>query len=164
MGRKSVREMDCCDQVDFCPFRGPDAPFALRRSYHEGRKVGHDCRVRKIFSPTLTGICVCDAEMYIFPNSDWDSGQIILCSSSSSDRHIATQRMCIQQLRFCGRLAPVSTCITTNRPRDTESRSSCRHSQGFGCGRQSEMKCCAPSIVRCGPQVAAVRFHNGSAD
>jgi hypothetical protein len=23
------------DQVDFCPFRGPDAPFALHRSYHE---------------------------------------------------------------------------------------------------------------------------------
>jgi len=20
---------NCCDQVDFCPFRGPDAPFAL---------------------------------------------------------------------------------------------------------------------------------------
>jgi hypothetical protein len=32
MGRKSVREnqTNCCDQVDFCPFRGPDAPFALR--------------------------------------------------------------------------------------------------------------------------------------
>ena len=24
-------------QVDFCPFRGPDAPFALRRYYHDGR-------------------------------------------------------------------------------------------------------------------------------
>jgi hypothetical protein len=54
MGRKSVREMDCCDQVDFCPFRGPDAPFALRRSYHEGRKAEHYGSVRKIFSPTLT--------------------------------------------------------------------------------------------------------------
>src|ERR1700730_7254377 len=42
MGRKSVREMDCCDQVDFCPFRGPDAPFALRRSYHEDRKAEPD--------------------------------------------------------------------------------------------------------------------------
>jgi hypothetical protein len=30
---------NCCDQVDFCPFRGPDAPFALWRSYHERREV-----------------------------------------------------------------------------------------------------------------------------
>jgi hypothetical protein len=29
MGRKLVRENGLCDQVDFCPFRGPDAPFAL---------------------------------------------------------------------------------------------------------------------------------------
>jgi hypothetical protein len=27
-GRKSVHEMNCDDQVDFCPFRGPDAPLA----------------------------------------------------------------------------------------------------------------------------------------
>jgi hypothetical protein len=40
MGRKLVRKTNCCDQVDFCPFRGPDAPFALRRSYHERREVG----------------------------------------------------------------------------------------------------------------------------
>lgn len=33
---------NCCNQVDFCPFRGPDAPFALPRSYHEGREVGTD--------------------------------------------------------------------------------------------------------------------------
>jgi hypothetical protein len=58
----------------------------------------------------------------------------------------------------------VSTCITASRPMGTESRSSCRHSQGFGCGWQSEMKCCTPSIVRRGPQVASVRFHNGAAD
>ena len=29
-GRKSVRKENCCDRVDFCPFRGPDAPLALR--------------------------------------------------------------------------------------------------------------------------------------
>ena len=40
MGRKLVRKTNCCDQVDFCPFRGPDAPFALRRSYHEAEKIG----------------------------------------------------------------------------------------------------------------------------
>jgi hypothetical protein len=40
MGRKLVRETNCYDQVDFCPFRGPDAPFALRRAYHECRKLG----------------------------------------------------------------------------------------------------------------------------
>ena len=26
----SSRKRNCFDQVDFCPFRGPDAPFALR--------------------------------------------------------------------------------------------------------------------------------------
>jgi hypothetical protein len=29
VGRKSVRETNGGKQVDFCPFRGPDAPFAL---------------------------------------------------------------------------------------------------------------------------------------
>jgi hypothetical protein len=24
----------CTSKVDFCPFRGPDAPFALRQCYH----------------------------------------------------------------------------------------------------------------------------------
>src|SRR5437868_13314658 len=28
-------ESNCWDQVDFCPFHGPDAPFAPQRSYHE---------------------------------------------------------------------------------------------------------------------------------
>ena len=29
-----------CDQVDFCPSRGPEAPFALQGSYHEDRGIG----------------------------------------------------------------------------------------------------------------------------
>src|SRR5271165_6056118 len=28
-------KLNCNEQVDFCPFRGPDAPFAQKRSYHE---------------------------------------------------------------------------------------------------------------------------------
>ena len=48
--------------------------------------------------------------------------------------------------------------------RGTASRSSFGHSQGFGCGRQSEMERCAPSVIRRGPQTASVRFHNGAAD
>jgi len=40
MGRKLVRKDEFCDQVDFCPSRGPDAPFALQRSYHEHRGIG----------------------------------------------------------------------------------------------------------------------------
>ena len=48
--------------------------------------------------------------------------------------------------------------------RDTESRSSCGHLQGFGCGRQSEMERCTPSVVRRGPQTASVRLDNGAAD
>jgi hypothetical protein len=31
-------ETNCNHQVDFCPFRGPDAPFALRRYYHDGKQ------------------------------------------------------------------------------------------------------------------------------
>jgi hypothetical protein len=49
-------------------------------------------------------------------------------------------------------------------PRDTESRSGCGHSQGFGCGRQSKMKRCAPSVVRRGPQTATMGLDNGTAD
>ena len=112
------------------------------------------------------GICVCDVEMYTPPS--WTGIQI---RSSSAQRQPRPQ-IRSSQLNSCASsnylfavgLPIVSTCITTNSPRDTESRSSGRHSQGFGCGRQSEMKCCAPSIVRRGPQVASVRFHNGAAD
>src|ERR1700674_37068 len=32
---------NCCEQVDFCPFRGPDAPFALRLSYHREKRSRH---------------------------------------------------------------------------------------------------------------------------
>src|SRR5579864_5344060 len=48
--------------------------------------------------------------------------------------------------------------------RDTKSRSGIGHSHNVGCGRQSEMKRCAPVVVRRGPQAPSVRFHNGAAD
>ena len=65
---------------------------------------------------------------------------------------------------FCARLALASICITSIEaaPGNTESRSSCW--QDFGCGRQSEMKCCSSSAVGSRPQPAAMRLHNGTAD
>ena len=63
---------------------------------------------------------------------------------------------------FAGRLALVSTCITASSPRDAESRSCC--GQDLGGGRQSELKRRSLSVVRRGPQSAAVRFNNGTAD
>ena len=32
VGESQFAKSDCDEQVDFCPFRGPEAPFALRRS------------------------------------------------------------------------------------------------------------------------------------
>ena len=52
----------------------------------------------------VAGICVCDAEMYTPPISDWESGQIILCSAS--DRLIAAQLTRIQQLPFLRSACP----------------------------------------------------------
>src|SRR5713101_2537373 len=49
-------------------------------------------------------------------------------------------------------------------PGNTKSRSSCWHLQDFGCGRQSEMKCCSSSIVGSRPQPAAMRLDNRTAD
>ena len=100
--------------------------------------------------PSWTGIQIRSSSAQRQPRPQIRSSQLNSCASSN--------------YLFAVGLPIVSTCITTNSPRDTESRSSGRHSQGFGCGRQSEMKCCAPSIVRRGPQVASVRFHNGAAD
>jgi len=40
MARKLVRENELLPSGDFCPFRGPDAPFALRRCYHDGEGIG----------------------------------------------------------------------------------------------------------------------------
>jgi hypothetical protein len=42
-------ERSCDNQADFCPFGGPDAPYAPR-SYHEARKVG-----RELHQPWLVG-------------------------------------------------------------------------------------------------------------
>ena len=38
------------------------------------------------------------------------------------------------------------------------------HFDYFACGRQSEMKRCAPSVVRLGPQTATMGLDNGAAD
>jgi hypothetical protein len=42
--------MDLYDQVDFCPFRGPDAPFARGQSYHREPGVSHAGRFEQLLS------------------------------------------------------------------------------------------------------------------
>src|SRR5258708_19418369 len=48
---------NCCHQVDFCPFRGPDAPFALSEpttKLEAGTTVGIS-RASDVAEPTSTG-------------------------------------------------------------------------------------------------------------
>jgi hypothetical protein len=65
-------KLDLYEQVDFCPFRGPDAPFALRRFYHDkeaarvdvkdGASESRDVQCRGHVKQILAAIATCAVE------------------------------------------------------------------------------------------------------
>jgi len=82
------------------------------------------------------------------------------------DEEIRMQALRVQTLsrRFAIGLPWPRSVSPRGSPRDTESRSCRGHFHYLGCGRQSEMERCTPSVVRRGPQTATMGLDDGTAD
>jgi hypothetical protein len=70
---------NCCDQVDFCPFRGPGAPSALRPCYHNASKHAVSCagHAARLVDPQVA----CGAQ------TGGNTGQFLLARHRSKKRH-----------------------------------------------------------------------------
>jgi hypothetical protein len=141
--------------VQNCGFR---ARTAFRRSTRSKPLLGSSVivvpRVKRTSSPAIAGI-----PMTTYHVNGWRPIWVASRRCFPSSWQGATTL-------FYDWLARLTSMFTTARlaPVTLESRSGIGHSHYLGCGRQSEMKGRAPSVVRRGPQTATMGLDNGTAD